>query len=76
MTPQISSRLDTAAVRAHLGAEVARFEKPSITQVIRVRPATALASAALSPQTPAFTSSWPSVPRAWARIPDRGSHHV
>ena len=46
MTPQISSRLDTAAVRAHLGAEVARFEKPSITQVIRVRPATAFASAA------------------------------
>jgi hypothetical protein len=30
----------------------------------------------VSPQTPAFTSSWPSVPRAWAQIPDRGSHHV
>jgi hypothetical protein len=46
VTPQISSRLDTAAVRVHVGADVARFEKPSITQVIRVKAVHRLATAA------------------------------
>jgi hypothetical protein len=46
VTPQISTRLDTAAVRAHLGADVGRFEKPAITQVVRVRAVHRLSAAA------------------------------
>ncbi|BCI68074.1 hypothetical protein [Acetobacter aceti] len=34
---QISARLDTKAIRARLGDEVAKFEVPSISQVIRVK---------------------------------------
>jgi hypothetical protein len=46
VTPQISTRLDTKALRAFLGADAAQFETSSITQVIRVRPTAAFASAA------------------------------
>lgn len=46
VTPQISTRLDTKALRTFLGAGVAQFETSSIAQVIRVRPSLPLASAA------------------------------
>jgi hypothetical protein len=46
ITPQISSRLDTKAVRAHLGVDVARFEVAAITQVIRVKTVHRLSAAA------------------------------
>jgi hypothetical protein len=34
---QVSTRIDTAAVRAFLGADVARFETHSIASVLRVK---------------------------------------
>jgi hypothetical protein len=43
---QISSRLDTAAVKAFLGDAWRRFETPSITTVIRVKAVQRLAHAA------------------------------
>ena len=38
-TEQIAGRLDSAAVKAFLGAAVARFEVAVVSTVIRVRPA-------------------------------------
>jgi hypothetical protein len=43
---QISSRLDTAAVKAFLGEACRKFETPSITTVIRIKAVERLASAA------------------------------
>ena len=45
VTPQISTRLDTKALRTFLGVDAAQFEISSIAQVIRVRPSVAFASA-------------------------------
>jgi hypothetical protein len=42
---QITKRLNVAAVRAHLGDAVARFEIPSLSQVIRVKAARFAAAA-------------------------------
>ncbi|HEV2572006.1 MAG TPA: hypothetical protein VGU72_09735 [Beijerinckiaceae bacterium] len=45
-TEQIAARLDTDAVRRFLGADACKFEVPSISNVIRVKPSPALAIAA------------------------------
>lgn len=45
-TEQIAARLDTEAVRKFLGGDVCKFEVPSISNVIRVKPSPALAVAA------------------------------
>jgi hypothetical protein len=43
---QISSRLDTAAVKAFLGDAWRKFETPSITTVVRIKAVERLATAA------------------------------
>jgi hypothetical protein len=43
---QVSSRLDTAAVRAFLGDACRKFETASINTVIRIKPALRIATAA------------------------------
>jgi hypothetical protein len=43
---QISSRLDTAAVKAFLGDACRKFETANITTVIRIKPALRVATAA------------------------------
>ena len=42
---QITKRLDVPAVRQFLGEAVARFEVPSLTQVVRIRAVQRLAAA-------------------------------
>ena len=37
VTEQIAGRADTAALKLHLGSDYARFEKPVISSVVRIK---------------------------------------